>query len=67
MFALPICSGEIHFTLRQENSISLILICNLKKGYEGTPTIKQVLPPEKEKRGADDLFVLLSHALPCKV
>ena len=30
-----------------------------KEDEEGTPTIKQVLPPEKEKRGTDDLFVLL--------
>ena len=30
-----------------------------KKRRKGTPTIKQVLPPEKEKRGTDDLFVLL--------
>ena len=30
-----------------------------KKEPEGTPIIKQVLPPEKEKRGTDDLFVLL--------
>ena len=33
-------------------------IC-LKKVREGTPTIKQVLPSEKEKRSTDDLFVLL--------
>ena len=26
---------------------------------KGTSTIKQVLPPEKEKRSTDDLFVLL--------
>ena len=32
----------------------------MKKGRpKRTPTIKQVLPPEKEKRGTDDLFVLL--------
>ena len=30
-----------------------------KKGAKGTPTIKQVLPSEKEKRSMDDLFVLL--------
>ena len=30
-----------------------------EKALEGPPTIKQVLPPEKEKRGTDDLFVLL--------
>ena len=30
-----------------------------KKPTQGTPTIKQVLPPEKEKRSTDDLFVLL--------
>ena len=31
----------------------------MKKEVQGTPTIKQVLPPEKEKRSTDDLFVLL--------
>ena len=30
-----------------------------KKQPKGIPTIKQVLPPEKEKRSTDDLFVLL--------
>ena len=29
-----------------------------KNHSEGTPTIKQILPPEKEKRSTDDLFVL---------
>ena len=32
---------------------------NKNSRAEGTPTIKQVLPSEKEKRSTDDLFVLL--------
>ena len=32
---------------------------NKKVDSKGTPTVKQVLPPEKEKRSTDDLFVLL--------
>ena len=35
---------------------------NIPKGADqGTPTIKQVLPPEKEKRGADDSVILLTE------
>ena len=37
----------------------LLSLTQQKNLPEGTPTIKQVLPPEKEKRGTDDLFVLL--------
>ena len=32
---------------------------NKNSRAEGTPTIKQVLASEKEKRSTDDLFVLL--------
>jgi len=37
------------------------MLKNYKKreSLEGTPTIKRVLPSEKEKRSTDDLFVLL--------
>ena len=40
--------------------ISAILV---KVVAQGTPIIKQVLPPEKEKRSTDDLFVLLFTCL----